>query len=179
MCERFVSYLLSLSLLTLLPESVVSRPTYYTLCSYSNSHSLSHALTYWKYVDQCNELSYYFFLGGGAPSSLKFLPGVGLGGGGGGSGQPANRSGYTLSDFSEVYVWIKYIVYTLHQDQVWSEDYARQIDFWYNSKWRPSGHLGCEHTWSNNLVQRESVGGPTCIPIYFLFDLKNGDMAAI
>ena len=42
--------------------------------------------------------------GGGGPSSLKFLPGVGLGGGvifliyfwrGGGSGQPGNPSGYT------------------------------------------------------------------------------------
>ena len=31
----------------------------------------------------------------------------------------------------------------------------------------------------SNLVQRESLGGPTCMPIYFLFDLKNGDMAAI
>ena len=31
----------------------------------------------------------------------------------------------------------------------------------------------------SNLVQRESLGGPTCMPIYFLFDLKNGDVAAI
>ena len=28
----------------------------------------------------------------------------------------------------------------------------------------------------SNLVQRESLGGPTCMPIYFLFDLKNGDV---
>ena len=26
----------------------------------------------------------------------------------------------------------------------------------------------------SNLVQRESLGGPTCMPIYFLFDLKSG-----
>ena len=31
----------------------------------------------------------------------------------------------------------------------------------------------------SNLVQRERLGWPTCMPIYFLFDLKNGDMAAI
>ena len=31
----------------------------------------------------------------------------------------------------------------------------------------------------SNLVQRESLGGPTCMPIYFLFDFKNGDTAAI
>ena len=31
----------------------------------------------------------------------------------------------------------------------------------------------------SNLVQRKSLGGPTCVPIYFLFDLKNGDVAAI
>ena len=31
----------------------------------------------------------------------------------------------------------------------------------------------------SNLVQRESLGGPTCMPIYFLFDFKNGDMASI
>ena len=31
----------------------------------------------------------------------------------------------------------------------------------------------------SNLVQRESLGWPTCMPIYFLFDFKNGDMAAI
>ena len=31
----------------------------------------------------------------------------------------------------------------------------------------------------SNLVQRERLGWPTCIPIYFLFDLKNDDMAAI
>ena len=32
----------------------------------------------------------------------------------------------------------------------------------------------------SNLVQRESLGGPRCImPIYFLFDFKNGDMAAM
>ena len=48
-------------------------------------------------------------LGGGGPSSLKFLLGVGLGGGvkflryfleggGGVSGQPGNSSGYTLAD---------------------------------------------------------------------------------
>ena len=30
----------------------------------------------------------------------------------------------------------------------------------------------------SNLVQRERLGWPTCMPIYFLFDLKNGDMAA-
>ena len=45
--------------------------------------------------------------GGGGPSSLKFLPGVGLGGGvkfliyllggGGRSGPPGNPSGYTLA----------------------------------------------------------------------------------
>ena len=29
-------------------------------------------------------------------------------------------------------------------------DYARQIDFWYHSKWRPGGHLGCKQTWSRN-----------------------------
>ena len=39
---------------------------------------------------------------------------------------------------------------TLRQGQVWSEDYARQLDFWHHSKWRPSGHLGCKHTWSHN-----------------------------
>ena len=31
----------------------------------------------------------------------------------------------------------------------------------------------------SNLVQRESLGWPTCMAIYFLFNLKNGDMAAI
>ena len=33
----------------------------------------------------------------------------------------------------------------------------------------------------SNLVQRENLGGPTGrgVPIYFLFDLKNGDTAAI
>ena len=31
----------------------------------------------------------------------------------------------------------------------------------------------------SKLVQRESLGGPTCMPIYFLFDFKNGDVAAI
>ena len=31
----------------------------------------------------------------------------------------------------------------------------------------------------SNLVQRESLGGPTCMPIYLLFDFKNGDMAAM
>ena len=31
----------------------------------------------------------------------------------------------------------------------------------------------------SNLVQRERLGWPTCMSIYFLFDLKNGDMAAI
>ena len=31
----------------------------------------------------------------------------------------------------------------------------------------------------SNLVQRERLGWPTCMPIYFLFDLKNDDMAAI
>ena len=31
----------------------------------------------------------------------------------------------------------------------------------------------------SNLVKRESLGWPTCMPIYFLFNLKNGDMAAI
>ena len=30
-----------------------------------------------------------------------------------------------------------------------------------------------------NLVQRESLAGPTCVPIYFLFGFKNSDMAAI
>ena len=45
-------------------------------------------------------------------------------------------------------VWIKFD--TLHQDQVWSEDYARQIDFGYRSKWRPGGHLDSKHTWSRN-----------------------------
>ena len=31
----------------------------------------------------------------------------------------------------------------------------------------------------SNLVQRESLGRPTCTPIYFLFDFKNGDMGTI
>ena len=31
----------------------------------------------------------------------------------------------------------------------------------------------------SNLPQRESLGGPACMPIYFLFGFKNGDMAAI
>ena len=31
----------------------------------------------------------------------------------------------------------------------------------------------------SHLVQRESFGGPTCMPIYFLFDLENGDVATI
>ena len=31
----------------------------------------------------------------------------------------------------------------------------------------------------SNLVQRESLGRPTCMPIYFIFGFKNGDMAAI
>ena len=51
------------------------------------------------------------------------------------------------SDFSGVWVnWFE----TLGQEQVRSEDYARQIDFWYHSKWRPGGHLGCKQTWSRN-----------------------------
>ena len=49
-------------------------------------------------------------LGGRVPTSLKFLPGMGLGGGvqflifllgGGGSGQPGTHSGYTLVQYSE------------------------------------------------------------------------------
>ena len=39
---------------------------------------------------------------------------------------------------------------TLGQEQVRSEDYARQIDFCYRSKWRPGGHHGCKQTWSRN-----------------------------
>ena len=35
------------------------------------------------------------------------------------------------------------------------------------------GELDFFQTW------RESLGGPTCMPIYFLFSFKNGDMAAI
>ena len=31
----------------------------------------------------------------------------------------------------------------------------------------------------SNLLQRERLGWPTCMPINFLFDLQNGDMAAI
>ena len=31
----------------------------------------------------------------------------------------------------------------------------------------------------SNLVQSQSLGGPTYKPIYVLFDFKNGDMAAI
>ena len=31
----------------------------------------------------------------------------------------------------------------------------------------------------SNLVQRENLGWPTCMPIYFLLNFKNGDMAAI
>ena len=31
----------------------------------------------------------------------------------------------------------------------------------------------------SKLVQRESLGRPTCMPIYSLFHLKNGDMVAI
>ena len=31
----------------------------------------------------------------------------------------------------------------------------------------------------SNLVQRESLGWPTCMLIYFLFDFKNGDMVSI
>ena len=31
----------------------------------------------------------------------------------------------------------------------------------------------------STLVQRESLAGPTCMPIYFLLDLKNGDLTAI
>ena len=31
----------------------------------------------------------------------------------------------------------------------------------------------------SNLVQRESLGGPTCMPIYFLFGFKNGNVVAI
>ena len=97
-------------------------------------------------------------------------------------------------------VWVNWFE-TLGQEQVRSEDYARQIDFLYHSKWRPGGHLGCKlgavtrrlhrlHRsqirpvttptgFLSNLVQRECLGWPTCMPIYFLFDLKNGDMAAI
>ena len=50
-------------------------------------------------------------LGGRVPTSLKFLPGMGLGGGvqflifllggGGGSGQPGTPSGYTRVQYSE------------------------------------------------------------------------------
>ena len=46
-------------------------------------------------------------------------------------------------------VWVNWFE-TLGQEQVRSEDYARQIDFWYHSKWRPGGHLGCKQTWSRN-----------------------------
>ena len=46
-------------------------------------------------------------------------------------------------------VWVNWFE-TLGQEQVRSEDYARQIDFWYHSKWRPGGHLGCRQTWSRN-----------------------------
>ena len=34
----------------------------------------------------------------------------------------------------------------------------------------------------SNLVQKESLGGPTCMPIYsniIIFEFKNGDMAAM
>ena len=31
----------------------------------------------------------------------------------------------------------------------------------------------------SNLAQRESFGGPICMPVYFLFGFKNGDMTAI
>ena len=31
----------------------------------------------------------------------------------------------------------------------------------------------------SNLVQRERLGWPTCMPIYFLFGLKNDDMAGL
>ena len=31
----------------------------------------------------------------------------------------------------------------------------------------------------SNLVQTESLGGPTYMPIYFLFDLKNGNVMPI
>ena len=37
---------------------------------------------------------------------------------------------------------------------------------------QPTGFL-------SNLVQSERLGWPTCMPIYFLFNLKNGDMATI
>ena len=46
-------------------------------------------------------------------------------------------------------VWVNWFE-TLGQEQVWSEDYARQIDCWYHSKWRPGVHLGCKQTWSHN-----------------------------
>ena len=46
-------------------------------------------------------------------------------------------------------VWVNWFE-TLGQEQVRSEDYARQIDFWYHSKWRPGGHLGSKQTWSRN-----------------------------
>ena len=46
-------------------------------------------------------------------------------------------------------VWVNWFE-TLGQEQVRSEDYARQIDFWYPSKWRPDGHLGCKQTLSRN-----------------------------
>ena len=31
----------------------------------------------------------------------------------------------------------------------------------------------------SDLVPRECLGGPTCMPIYFLFGFKIGDMASI
>ena len=53
-------------------------------------------------------------------------------------------------------VWVNWLE-TLGQEQVRSEDYARQIDFWYHSKWRPGGHLGCKQTWSRNSNNYNSI----------------------
>ena len=85
-------------------------------------------------------------------------------------------------------VWVNWFE-TLGQEQVWSEDYARQIDFDIIQNGGLAAILDVNRLGAvtpttptgllSNLVQRERLGWPTCMPIYFLFDLKNGDMAAI
>ena len=91
------------------------------------------------------------------------------------------------SDFSEVYgsnslklyTKIRYDLRIMHVKEIFdiiqNGGLAAILDvntFGAVTQPTPTGFL-------SNLVQRESLGWPTCMPIYFLFNLKTGDMAVI
>ena len=103
-----------------------------------------------------------------------------------GSVRPYVRT-YVDSDFSEVYgsnslklyAKIRYGLRIMHVKQIFdiiqNGGLAANLDvntLGAVTRTTPTGFL-------SNLVQRESLGGLTCMPIYFLFDFKNGDVATI